>query len=183
MRRSSSKKNAAAHSRWRSGLTAHTSRFYTPSLHGHVVGYWILVVGKANGLELYMSSSFHDLRVWQQGMKLALRIHRASSKFPKSEMYGLTSQIRRSALSIPSNIAEGKGRHTEKDFRLFLFHARGSLMELQTQIIFARELGYWTKPEADAFIKECAELGGGLTGLINYLTERQKSIKPQKKDH
>lgn len=117
-----------------------------------------------------MGSRFQDLRIWQQGMKLALRVHRGCVKFPKSELFVLTSQIRRSALSVPSNIAEGKGRQTSKEFRSFLFHARGSLFELQTQIIFAGELGYWTKDEVALLLKDCTEVASGLTGLINFLT-------------
>ena len=74
-----------------------------------------------------MSSSFKDLRVWQEAMNLAVSVYRATSKFPKHELYGLSQQLRRAAVSIPSNIAEGKGRRSDREFRNFLMHARGSL--------------------------------------------------------
>ena len=79
-------------------------------------------------------SSFRDLRVWQQAIELALLIYRSSEAFPKHEVYGLSQQMRRAAVSVASNIAEGKGHRSDKEFRHFLFHARGSLMELETQI-------------------------------------------------
>lgn len=88
-----------------------------------------------------MSSSYRDLRVWQQGMELAVQVYRATEHFPNYELYGLTGQIRRAAISIPSNIAEGKGRRTDRDFSNFLFHARGSLHELETQVLPAQHLG------------------------------------------
>ena len=84
-----------------------------------------------------MASSFRDLRVWQEAMKLTVEIYRASGSFPKQEQFGLTQQIRRASVSVPSNIAEGKGRRTDKDFAHFLYHARGSLLEVQTQVLLA----------------------------------------------
>lgn len=117
-----------------------------------------------------MASTYRDLRVWQQGMKLGLQIYRATEGFPKKELFGLRSQMTRAAVSIPSNIAEGKGRQTDKEFRQFLFQARGSLLELETQIEFAKELKYITVGEADSLRQDCAQLGSGLTGLINSLT-------------
>jgi four helix bundle protein len=77
-------------------------------------------------------SSYCDLRVWQEAVELALEIYRATAQFPKHELYGLTSQMRRAAVSIPSNIAEGKGHNSDGDLGRFLFHARGSLLELRT---------------------------------------------------
>lgn len=117
-----------------------------------------------------MASTFRDLRVWQQGMKLGLKIYEVTDSFPRKELFGLRSQMTRAAVSIPSNIAEGKGRQTDKEFRSFLFHARGSLMELQTQIEFARELKYMSKDVAASLQKDCDQLGSGLTGLINALS-------------
>ena len=75
-------------------------------------------------------------------MKLAREVYRGTGSFPKHELYGLTQQIRRAAVSVPSNVAEGKGRHSDKEFAHFLFNARGSLLELQTQLILAEELEY-----------------------------------------
>jgi len=86
-----------------------------------------------------MASSFQDLRVWREAIKLAVSIYGATEKFPKHELYGLTSQIRRAAVSVASNIAEGKGHRSSREFCNFLFHARGSLLELQTQPIIARD--------------------------------------------
>jgi len=74
-----------------------------------------------------MSGTFQDLKVWQKAMELVYRIYEATQVFPKHELYGLTNQVRRAAVSIASNIAEGKGRSTGKDLGLFLHHARGSL--------------------------------------------------------
>ena len=78
------------------------------------------------------ASSFRDLRVWQQAMDLALETYRATGAFPKYELYGLAQQMRRAAVSVASNIAEGKGHRSDKEFQRFLFHARGSLLELET---------------------------------------------------
>jgi four helix bundle protein len=99
-----------------------------------------------------MSSSFRDLRVWRDAMKLASDIYRATAVFPKHELYGLSQQMRRAAVSVPGNIAEGKGPRSNQGFVNFLFHARGSLLELQTQIEIAQDLrrnmlgACWTMP-------------------------------------
>ena len=98
--------------------------------------------------EGFMSASFRDLRVWQQAMDLALQIYRGTESFPKQEVYGLAQQMRRAAVSVPSNIAEGKGHSSDKEFRRFLFHARGSLMELETQILLAGRLQYLSEERA-----------------------------------
>ncbi len=83
------------------------------------------------------ASSFRDLRVWQQAMNLAIAVYRGTDGFPKHELYALAQQMRRAAVSIASNVAEGKGRNSDKEFRQFLFHSRGSLLELETQILIA----------------------------------------------
>jgi four helix bundle protein len=85
--------------------------------------------------------SFRDLLVWQKSMELTTSIYRITQSFPREEMFGLTSQLRRSAISIPSNIAEGQGRLNTREFRQFLGVARGSNCELQTQLEIARRLG------------------------------------------
>jgi four helix bundle protein len=112
------------------------------------------------------SSSYRELRVWQEAVKLALAIYRATMTFPKHELYGLTSQMRRAAVSIPSNIAEGKGHRSDGDFGRFLFHARGSLLELQTQIVIAQGLEYLTEEQGTRLIHTSDDLGRGLNGLI-----------------
>jgi four helix bundle protein len=114
-------------------------------------------------------SAFSDLRVWQSAMVLALQIYRETSTFPRSESYGLTQQMRRAAVSVPSNIAEGKGRRTNKDFSQFLFQARGSLLELQTQTTIAKRLGYLGEEQANELLNAAAKVGKGLAGLINSL--------------
>lgn len=86
--------------------------------------------------------SYQDLKVWQIGMHVSVDVYRLTELFPKSEIYGLTSQIRRAAVSIPSNIAEGHERDTTKDYLRFLSIARGSLAELETQLLIANRLGY-----------------------------------------
>ena len=91
--------------------------------------------------------SYRELIVWQKSMDLVKNIYRVTSVFPKEEMYGLTSQIRRAAVSIPSNIAEGYGRRTTKDFISFLYISRGSVYELQTQIEICGDLGMIDKEE------------------------------------
>ncbi|MGD0520390.1 MAG: four helix bundle protein [Terracidiphilus sp.] len=87
-----------------------------------------------------MAQSFRDLQVWQRSIQLAVAIYRLTKDFPREELYGLTSQIRRSAVSVPSNIAEGQGRLSIGEFRQFLGVARGSNFELQTQLVIARAL-------------------------------------------
>jgi four helix bundle protein len=89
-----------------------------------------------------MIQSFRDLQIWQKSMQLAVSVYRLTDEFPREERYGLTSQIKRSAVSIPSNIAEGQGRLNLGEFRQFLGIARGSNSELQTQLAIARTLGF-----------------------------------------
>jgi four helix bundle protein len=113
------------------------------------------------------NSTFHDLRVWQEAMNLTEEIYRATSQFPKHELYGLSSQMRRAAVSVPSNIAEGKGHRSDPEFVRFLFHARGSLLELETQILIARRLQYLTEERAGELCGHAAGIGRGLNALIN----------------
>src|SRR5208337_4541101 len=96
------------------------------------------------------NSTFQDLRIWQEAMHLTVEIYRVTGSFPKHETYGLASQMRRAAVSVPSNIAEGKGHRSDPEFVRFLLHARGSLLELQTQILIARQLQYLSEEKADA---------------------------------
>ncbi len=97
-----------------------------------------------------MAGSYKELRAWKQSMELALEIYRYTESFPREERYGLTSQLRRSAVSVSSNIAEGKGRSSDKELVLFLHHARGSLLEVETQLLIARELRYGRGDELDS---------------------------------
>jgi four helix bundle protein len=118
-------------------------------------------------------SSFRDLRVWQDAMKLTSDIYRSTASLPKHELYGLSQQIRRAAVSVPSNIAEGKGHHSDKEFSHFLFHARGSLLELQTQLLIAEDLQYLSTEEAQRLLARLPEsVGRALSGLINSLCQK-----------
>jgi four helix bundle protein len=87
-------------------------------------------------------SHFKELVVWQKSMQLVKQIYLATEHFPSKEIYGLTSQLRRAAISVPSNIAEGQARYSKPDFRHFLLIAKGSLAEIETQLLLANDLGY-----------------------------------------
>ena len=113
-----------------------------------------------------MSGSYRDLIAWQKAKSLALDVYRCTRRFPKDEIYGLSSQMRRAAVSIPSNIAEGKGRYSRKEFLQFLYHARGSLLELQTQLSIARDLDYLDLAAFKSMESRTEELGRILNGLI-----------------
>ncbi len=119
-----------------------------------------------------MSSSFKDLRVWQEAMKLVYEIYQGTVDFPKQEVYGLTQQMRRAAVSVPSNIAEGKGHRSDREFTHFLFHARGSLLELQTQILISQELEYLTDERGRVLLDAADRVGRALSGLINSLSSK-----------
>ena len=114
-----------------------------------------------------MNKSYRDLIAWQKAIDLVTAVYQASSVFPKDEVYGLTSQLRRAAVSVPSNIAEGQGRHGKPEFRHFLRQAGGSLMELETQIMIAERLCYISPETASQLLCSSAELGKILNGLIN----------------
>lgn len=92
-------------------------------------------------------NSYKDLLIWQKGIVLVVRVYALTKSFPQEELYALTSQIKRASVSIPSNIAEGYGRNTDKSFSHFLDIARGSLNELETQLIIAKELEFITNFE------------------------------------
>ncbi|MFZ0050884.1 MAG: four helix bundle protein [Desulfobaccales bacterium] len=113
-----------------------------------------------------MTRYYMDLIGWQKAMDLVTQIYRLTKKLPKEEMFGLTSQLRRAAVSIPSNIAEGQGRLSKGEFRVFLGNARGSLSELETQIMIANNLEYIDEPEATVLLEMASEAGRILNGLI-----------------
>ena len=113
--------------------------------------------------------SYQDLLVWQKGIELVVLAYRATAAFPRSETYGLTSQIRRAATSIPANIAEGYGRGSRKDYTQFLFIAQGSLKELETHFIVAEKLSYLTAAQTEKLLTQSGELGRMLAGLIRKL--------------
>ena len=103
-------------------------------------------------------SSYKDLKVWLKGMEIVDETYKLIKDFPKEEMYALASQIRRSAVSIPSNIAEGAGRNSNKEFKYFLSIANGSAYELQTQLILLTELNLITKEKVQPVIDVCIEI-------------------------
>ena len=116
-----------------------------------------------------MLKSYRDLLVWQRAMELVLLVYRVSSEFPRQEIYGLTSQIRRASISVPSNIAEGYGRATRKEYLQFLSIAQGSLKELETQAILAERLNYATTAQVEKLLAEAERVGKMLGGLIRSL--------------
>ncbi len=106
-----------------------------------------------------------DLTVWKKSMHLVTEIYSLTSKFPKEEIYGLTSQVRRAAISVPSNIAEGAARQTKKEFSHFLYIALGSLAEVETQLLIANNLGYISEVQLGSLV----EIRKMLNGLIYKL--------------
>jgi four helix bundle protein len=116
-----------------------------------------------------MSASFKDLRVWREAMKFVVEVYRASARFPRHELYGLSQQLRRAAVAVPSNIAEGKGHRSDREFGHFLLHARGSLLEVQTQVMIALELQYIHSEEAHALLASADAIGRSLNSLINSI--------------
>ena len=121
-----------------------------------------------------MGRSYKDLVAWQKSMDLVTATYRATARFPRDELFGLTSQLRRAAVSIPSNIAEGQGRLSEKEFRYFLGQARGSLMEVETQLQVAENLGYLEPESKHKLTETCAEVGRILNGLIASVTKQSR---------
>jgi four helix bundle protein len=127
-----------------------------------------------------MPNTYRDLKVWQRSIDLTESIYRLTAVFPASEMYGLTSQMRRAAVSIPSNVAEGWGRRSRKDCSRFVLVARGSNDELQTQLVIVGRLGFGkAKDIADATTLS-NEIGKMLSGLHRFLqTPRRIPLEPR----
>ena len=119
-----------------------------------------------------MLKSFKELNVWQKSYDLCLKAYRITSKFPKDERFGLTSQIRRSAVSIPSNIAEGYGRKTTIDYIRMLCIAYGSICELETQVLLAGDLGFIEKKDIGATKADITEVERMLKALIKSLENK-----------
>ena len=113
--------------------------------------------------------SYKDLEVWKKGIALAKRAYQITRNFPKEEIYGLVSQIRRSAVSIPSNIAEGRSRQHKNEFVQFLYIALGSCSECETQIVLACELDYLEAEIKKELLEELSQIGKMIRGLINSL--------------
>jgi four helix bundle protein len=116
--------------------------------------------------------SYKDLLVWQKGIVLVKKVYLLTQIFPRAEKFGLTSQMRRAAVSIPSNIAEGQARHTRKEFIQFISHSEGSLAELETQVILGVELGYCT-------LTDTQEITGLTTELSKMLDSLRRKLEVQ----
>jgi four helix bundle protein len=123
---------------------------------------------------------FKELRVWQKSHGLALEVYRATRSFPRDEIYGLTSQIRRAAVSVGANIAEGCGRRSDGEFARFLQIARGSASELEYHLLFARDLKLLTNDAHRDFEKKLVEVQRMLTSLVTSVVEKSggRAAKP-----
>ncbi|HWB33296.1 MAG TPA: four helix bundle protein [Acidobacteriaceae bacterium] len=122
-----------------------------------------------------MKQSFRELKVWKKSVQLTVLVYRFTGAFPKEEVYGLTSQMRRAAVSVASNIAEGSARGTKREFRQFVKLARGSNCELQTQLVISRELELGDRTQCDELEDLSEEIGRMLSALSRYLTREIKS--------
>jgi four helix bundle protein len=131
-----------------------------------------------------MAKSYRELSVWQKGVQLSVLVYRLSKQFPREETYGLSNQMRRAAVSIPSNIAEGAGRLNTREYKQYLGIARGSSFELQTQLTIARELGFGDAEQLHAAETACDEIGRMLFGVIQVLSAKQDGhIDPHSHSH
>lgn len=126
---------------------------------------------KTGGFPMYEDTS--KLIVWQKSHELVLKVYGITKDFPRDELFGLTSQIRRAAVSIPSNIVEGKARNSSKDFKRFLMISRGSLEEVKYQMLLAKDLKYIDEAVYEEMHKRLDEVGRLLGGLIKKLDSRQ----------
>jgi four helix bundle protein len=121
-----------------------------------------------------VGNSYTDLLVWRKASGFAVAVYHATSAFPKTEIYGLTNQLRRAAVSVASNIAEGQGRLTTGEFAQFLGHSRGSLLEIETQLNIATELGYLDGAQHRALKEKTQEILYLLNRLLISLRPKQK---------
>lgn len=127
--------------------------------------------------------SYQELQVWQKSMTYVEAVYRATQAFPREEQFGLTSQLRRAAVSIPSNIAEGQGRQSTQAFQNYLSIAYGSLQEAETQIILAYRLGYITQAIQEELLGVASEIARMLNGLQRSLTARRTDHCPPTTGH
>ena len=120
-------------------------------------------------------AGYQDLKVWQLGIQITRVVYELTAQFPDAEKYGLTSQLRRCAVSIPSNIAEGHSRESKRELARFVSIARGSLAELETQLIIAKELGFGNATQIERLIETLNEEGRMLTGLRRSLIPKTEN--------
>lgn len=128
-------------------------------------------------------NSYRDLKVWQKGMDLLVAVYKATDTFPKKELYGLSSQLQRAAVSIPSNLAEGSSRRSTKEFLRFINIATGSLSELETQLIAANRLTYISQNELDTLLNFTDEISRMLQGLYNSLERKTTRFSTLDSNH
>ena len=115
---------------------------------------------------------YRELIAWQKAMDLVELVYRATDGFPRKEVYGLTSQMRRAVVSVPCNIAEGQARSTTRDFLNFLSIATGSLKEVETQVLISQRLGYLDEPQTSRLLDLTTEVGRVVSGLTNSLRRK-----------
>jgi four helix bundle protein len=120
--------------------------------------------------------SFRDLIAWQKAMALATDVYRATDDFPRAELYGLTMQLRRAVVAVPSDIAEGKGRISKKEFIQMLARARGSACEVETQLEIGKNLGFLASESFEPLAAQCSEVGRLINGLISSI---QRSLRAE----
>lgn len=139
-----------------------------------VHGAWCLVLGKEREKNKKMETgkSYIEMDVWKESMKLVRTIYDVTRTFPKEEIYCLTNQMRRAAISIPSNIAEGIGRNHAKDTIQFLFVSRGSIYELETQLFVAIQQDYIQENEVESIFRQFESCKKLINGLINYYKKK-----------
>ncbi len=119
-----------------------------------------------------MAHYYEELKVWQKAVNLVTQVYNCTASFPKEEIYGLTAQMRRAAVSIPSNIAEGSCRESTKDFLRFISISNGSLAELQTQLVIAKNLGFISIENLDILKESADEVGRMVNGLQKSLHKK-----------
>jgi four helix bundle protein len=122
-------------------------------------------------LEGIMGQSYRELIAWQKAMDFVMKVYAVTKTFPRDEVYALAGQLRKAAVFVPTNIAEGQARYTAQEFHFFLGRARGSLVEAETELLIAQNLGYISTERAQKMLDQAAELGRVLNGLA-------ASIKP-----
>jgi four helix bundle protein len=119
--------------------------------------------------------SYRELIAWQKAMDLVENVYKTTSLFPKEELYSLSSQLKRAAVSVASNIAEGQGRKSTREFLRHLSIAYGSLVETETQLIIGQRLQFMTEPQLNSLLEQTAEVGRLINGLTNALNDRLAS--------
>ena len=119
---------------------------------------------------------YRDLAAWKRAMDMVEMVYRATGCFPREKLYGLTSQVRRAAVSVPSNIAEGQGRLTKGEFKQSLGQARGSLQEVETQILLAQRLGFLSELQTEKVLSLSSETARIINGLLSSLDRQPEDL-------